>query len=363
MGIELMTMSRSVVEDLPITIFHTPAQALHRPGLLGALGGWRPSRDDPGRIDSLLAALAMQGLNAQTPAGPDGETLAAVRRVHSDRYLDFLAHAHDKWTVLPGASAEVHANVFAMRPPGGGYPASVVGRAAFHFHDQLAPIGPHTWKAALAAAGLAVSAADAVLAGARCSYAVCRPPGHHAYADMAGGGTYLNNAAIAAEHLRTRFARVAVIDIDVHHGNGTQDIFWQRSDVFFTSLHRSPEDYHPFFSGYAEEIGAGEGEGFNLNLPLPAGALDACYLRQFDRATARIADYAPDALVVSLGLDAHEKDPAQGLLLGDTAFAVMGRELRQLGRPTVLVQEGGYNPEVVGGSLTAFLSAWVDAAD
>jgi acetoin utilization deacetylase AcuC-like enzyme len=348
--------------EQPVAIFHTPVHALHRPGLLGALGGWRPSRDDPQRIDSMLAALAARGLAVQTPAGPDDNTLTAVSRVHSHCYLDFLAHAHAQWTLLPGTSAEVHANVFAMRQPGAGYPRSVIGRAAFHFHDQLAPIGTHTWEAALAAAHLALSAADAVLTGTRCSYAMCRPPGHHAYADMAGGGTYLNNAAIAVEHLRTRFSRVAVIDLDVHHGNGTQDIFWQRPDVFFTSLHRNPEDYHPFFSGYAAEVGAGAGEGFTFNLPIPAGTADANYLRQFDRATARIVAYAPEALVVSLGLDAHETDPAQGLLLSDTAFAVMGRELRHLGLPTVLVQEGGYNPARVGGTLLAFLSAWVEAA-
>lgn len=346
----------------PVAIFYTPVHSLHRPGLLGALGGWRPSRDDPQRIHGMLDALAAAGMYPQALSDPACEVLAAVERVHHARYLDFLAHAHAQWVQIPGASSEVHANVFAMRAPGAGYPSSVVGRAAFHFHDQLAPIGAHTWEAAMAAAHLAVAAADAVLGGARCSYAMCRPPGHHAYADMAGGGTYLNNAAIAAEQLRTHFARVAVIDIDVHHGNGTQDIFWQRPDVLFISLHRSPEDYHPFFSGYANEVGAGDGEGFSFNLPLAVGMADAGYLREFDRATACIAAYAPEALVVSLGLDAHEKDPAQGLLLSDAAFAVMGRELRQLGLPTVLVQEGGYNPEVVGGSLLAFLSAWVEAA-
>lgn len=345
----------------PLTIFHTPVHALHQPGLLGALGGWRPSRDDPWRIHGMLGALAAAGLQPQALPAPGREVFDAVERVHHPRYLDFLAHAHAQWVQIPGASSEVHANVFAMRSPGTGYPSSVVGRAAFHFHDQLAPIGIHTWKAAIAAAHLAVAAAEVVLGGSRCSYAMCRPPGHHAYADIAGGGSYLNNAAIAAEHLRTRFARVAVIDIDVHHGNGTQDIFWQRPDVLFTSLHRSPEDYHPFFSGYAGEVGAGAGEGFTFNLPIPAGTADAGYLSQFDRATERIASYAPEALVVSLGLDAHENDPAQGLLLSDAAFAVMGRELRQLGVPTVLVQEGGYNPEVVGGSLLAFLSAWVAA--
>ncbi len=175
---------------------------------------------------------------------------------------------------------------------------------------------------------------------------------------MAGGGTYLNNAAIAAEHLRQRFARVAVLDLDVHHGNGTQDIFWRRADVFFVSLHRDPVDYHPFFAGHADERGEGEGEGFTLNLPLPAGTGDADYLRQLWPALERIDRFAPQALVVSLGLDAHESDPAAGLRLTEAGFAGMGRQVASLGLPTVLVQEGGYNPAVVGASLVAFLDAW-----
>jgi acetoin utilization deacetylase AcuC-like enzyme len=341
----------------PIEVFHTPLHALHRPGMLGALGGWRPSRDDPVRISRMLDALATVDLAWQEPPSFG---LAPVRRVHRDRYLDFLTHAHSQWSRIPGASEEVHANVFAMRAPPGGYPSSIVGQTAYHFHDQLAPIGPHTWYAALAAANLAVAAAEAVFNGATCSYAMCRPPGHHAYADMAGGGTYLNNAAIAAEHLRTRFSRIAVIDLDVHHGNGTQDIFWHRPDIFFASLHRSPDDYHPFFSGYAVETGEDAGEGFNLNVPLAAGTTDLPYLRQLNKVLDGIAAYAPEAIVVSLGLDAHERDPAQGLLLSDEAFRVMGRQIRQLKLPAVLVQEGGYNPAVAGSTLVAFLSAWLD---
>lgn len=355
MGVQLKDMVQPVQ---PIEVFHTPLHALHRPGLLGALGGWRPSRDDPVRIDRMLDAVATLGVAVREPATFG---LEPVRRVHESRYLDFLTHAHQQWSRTPGTSPEVHANVFAMRRPHqSSYPSSIVGRAAYHFHDQLAPIGLNTWEAALAASNLAVAAADAVINGATCSYAMCRPPGHHAYADMAGGGTYLNNAAIAAEHLRTRFARIAVIDLDVHHGNGTQDIFWRRPDIFFASLHRHPEDYHPFFSGYANETGEGAGEGYTLNVPLAAGTTDLHYLNQLEVALDCIVAYAPDALVVSLGLDAHEYDPAQGLLLSDAGFSAIGRQVRQLNLPSVLVQEGGYNPGVVGSTLVAFLSAWLD---
>lgn len=355
MGVEL-TAARGVAGQ-PIAVFHAPQHLWHKPGALGALGGWRASRDDPTRVDGMLTALTGAGLVA-TEAPAFG--MAPIERVHERRYLDFLASAHERWCLIPGASQEVHANVFAMRVPGGGYPSSVVGQAAFHFHDQLAPIGARTFDAALAAANLAVAAAQAIVQRhAACSYALCRPPGHHAYAGLAGGGTYLNNAAIAVEQLRTHFARVAVIDIDVHHGNGTQDIFWRRPDVFFASLHRDPGDYHPFFSGYTTEVGEGEGEGYTLNRPLPEGTGNKRYLRTLDEVLLDIVDFSPQALVVSLGLDAHESDPAQGLRLTDAAYRTMGHEVSQLGLPTVLVQEGGYNPMTVGATLTAFLSAWL----
>ena len=355
MGVELTAVKGAAGQ--PVAVFHAPQHIWHQPGALGALGGWRASRDDPRRVDGMLAALGNAGLAAvEAPASG----MAPIECVHERRYLDFLASAHARWRVIPGASQEVHANVFAMRVHGKGYPSSVVGQAAFHFHDQLAPIAARTFDAALASANLAVAAAQAIVEGnASCSYALCRPPGHHAYAGMAGGGTYLNNAAIAVEQLRTRFARVAVIDVDVHHGNGTQDIFWHRPDVLFASLHRDPGDYHPFFSGYATEVGEGPGEGFTVNRPLPEGTGDSDYLRILDAILLDIIDFAPQALVVSLGLDAHETDPAQGLRLTDAAYRTMGREVRQLGLPTVLVQEGGYNPVTVGGTLTAFLSAWL----
>ena len=355
MGVELNGTAMAA-DASGLQILHTPLHALHRPGLLGARGGWRTSRDVSERVDAMRAALGEAGFTVQDSTVSHG--LAPLARVHDARYLDFLATAHAEWSALPGATAEVHANVFAMRRHGGGYPRSVEGRAAFHFHDQLAPIGPTTWEAARAAADLAVEAAERVLRGARCAYALCRPPGHHAYADMAGGGTYLNNAAIAAEHLRQRFARVAVLDLDVHHGNGTQDIFWRRADVLFVSLHRDSVDYHPFFAGHADERGEGEGEGYTLNLPLPAGTGDADYLLQLWSALERIDRFAPQALVVSLGLDAHESDPAAGLRLTETGFAGMGRQVASLELPTVLVQEGGYNPAVVGASLVVFLDAW-----
>jgi len=197
-----------------------------------------------------------------------------------------------------------------------------------------------------------------VLEGAREAYALCRPPGHHAYADMAGGFCFLNNTAIAAQRLRTRHARVAILDVDVHHGNGTQGIFWERDDVLTVSIHADPADYYPYFWGHAHESGTGAGAGFNLNLPLPMGSGDAAWLAAGETALARVRAFAPDALVVALGLDASESDPLQGLRVTGDGFAAMAGRIAGVGLPTVLVQEGGYLSDDLGRNLVRFLAGF-----
>jgi acetoin utilization deacetylase AcuC-like enzyme len=191
-----------------------------------------------------------------------------------------------------------------------------------------------------------------VLAGERQAYALCRPPGHHAYADMAGGFCFLNNTAIAAQRLRAAHARVAVLDVDVHHGNGTQGIFYERADVLTVSIHADPANYYPYFWGHAHET------GFNLNLPQPLGSPDAPWLAAGDQALARIAGFAPSALVVALGLDASESDPLQGLKVTGAGFHAMAKKIAGLGLPTVLVQEGGYLGDDLGRNLVQFLAGF-----
>jgi acetoin utilization deacetylase AcuC-like enzyme len=248
--------------------------------------------------------------------------------------------------------------VFPVRGMDHGYPTSVVGQAGYHMQDLWAPIGQHTWDVAIGSANLAVAAAGHVLDGASAAYALCRPSGHHAFADMGGGNCFLNNAAIAVQYLRCKLGRVALIDVDVHHGNGSQGIFYDRDDVLFVSLHRDPVDYHPYFTGHAQERGRGAGLGFNLNLPLPVRTTDAGYLAALETACARIAAFSPDALVVSLGVDAHEDDPTAGLALTVEGFRRISARLAGLGLPTVLVQEGGYNIDTiarcVAGALAGF---------
>ncbi len=337
-------------------VLYSKKHSLHVPGDVMRLGVYRPGRDIPDRVDVFLKAASSAGHELIEPID---HGLGPIAAVHTPEYLDFLAVAYSEWSKLPGAASRVFANIFPVRGMVGGYPTSIVGRAGYHMHDQLAPIGPGTYEAAVAAANLAADGAHRVLSGEPVVYAICRPPGHHAYADMGGGATYLNNAAIAAQYLRRKARRVAIIDIDVHHGNGTQGIFYRRSDVQYISLHRNPTDFHPYFVGYEHERGAEEGLGYNLNLPLPAGADDETYLRSMDRACERIARFSADALVVSLGFDAHADDPSEGLGVSIAGFHKIGARLGALNLPTAMVQEGGYNVATIGGLLNEFLTGFL----
>jgi acetoin utilization deacetylase AcuC-like enzyme len=225
--------------------------------------------------------------------------------------------------------------------------------------DTSCPISAATWGSALASAGSALHAADLVLGGARAAYALCRPPGHHAFAELAGGFCYLNNSAIAAERLANAGRRMAVLDIDLHHGNGTQGLFYARGDVLTVSIHADPVRFYPFFWGYAGETGEDEGEGANLNLPLARGTGDAGFLAALDTALARIAAFGADTLVLALGLDAHEDDPFAGLAVTTPGFARIGGAIAALSLPTVIVQEGGYLCPALGDNLEAVLKGFV----
>ena len=201
--------------------------------------------------------------------------------------------------------------------------------------------------------------------GSRGAYALCRPPGHHAGRDYCGGFCYLNNVAIAGEHLRAAgrggMKRVAILDVDYHHGNGTQDIFYARGDVLFVSIHAEPDTQYPYFWGHAEERGAGEGEGFNLNLPLRRGVSEAEWLAALDAAIERVRAFRAEALLVSLGVDTHERDDVGDFQMTLAGFAEMARRLYAAGVPTAFVQEGGYNLEEIGPAVAAVLSTWTSS--
>lgn len=332
-------------------IAYSAAHAAHDPSFFLVRGQRRDSAEQPARADILLAAAKSAGHDIFAPRDFG---LGPVAAIHSPEYLDFLRTAQREWMKLDGAAAEVIPNVHPARRHAS-YPRSIVGRAGWHQVDTACPIGPGTWDGALAATQVALTAAQFILDGDWIAYALCRPPGHHAYADMAGGFCFLNNTAIAAQHLRQRHQRVAILDVDVHHGNGTQGIFYGRPDVLTVSIHADPLDYYPYFWGHAHERGEGAGEGFNLNLPLPMGTGDDVWLATAERALERIRAFAPGALVVALGLDASESDPLQGLRITTAGFGRMAALIASLRLPTLLVQEGGYLGPELGENLAAFL--------
>ena len=335
-------------------IVQTDRHKLHEPQFFMVHGRSRPSAEQPERAERLLAAAEGAG-HEVVPMESFGPAPRAA--VHTPEYLRFLEVAHREWQTLGNASEEILANIHPSRYPPT-YPQSIVGRAGWHMADTACPIGAGTFEAACGAADVAVTAAEYLLDGGDHVYGLCRPPGHHAYADMAGGFCFLNNAAIAAQHLRQAHERVAILDVDVHHGNGTQGIFWRRNDVLTISLHADPLNFYPFFWGHAAERGEGDGEGYNLNLPLPLGTGDADWLVALQSALAALRAFAPGALVVALGLDAYEGDPLRGLAITTPGFAQIGGAIAELGLPTALIQEGGYLAPELGDNLVSFLKGF-----
>jgi acetoin utilization deacetylase AcuC-like enzyme len=327
----------------------------HDPQFFLVRGVVKRTTEQPERADRLLAGLAAgkHELVAPKMFGQGPRT-----RVHSPEYLDFLSSAWAAWSALGDAGPEMIANVHPVRHAAT-YPTHIVGRLGWHTADTACPVGPGTWAAACAATD--VAAAQLVSDGEDAVYALCRPPGHHAFRDVAGGFCFLNNSAVAAAHLRLRHERVAILDVDVHHGNGTQGIFYERSDVLTVSIHADPAFYYPYVWGYAHERGEGAGLGANLNIPLPLGTGDDGYLAALEVAARNIRAFAPGALVVALGLDASEHDPLAGLAVTTDGFRRIGAAIARLGLPTVLVQEGGYLSDILGTNLTAVLAGFESA--
>jgi acetoin utilization deacetylase AcuC-like enzyme len=337
-----------------ITVYH-PAQAAHDPQFFLSSGAQKPCPEKPSRIEALLSGVRQLGLLVETP--PD-RGLTAIAAIHPERYLTFLQGIHARWQKIEGASAEVIPNIHpASRTDG--YPKSAVGQAGFHMTDTSCPIGAETWNSAYWSAQTATHAAELILGGARAAYALCRPPGHHCFSDLAGGFCYLANTAIAAQILTMTGRKVAILDVDLHHGNGTQGIFYDRADVLTISLHAHPERFYPFFWGYPDERGAGDGEGANLNLALDRGTGDAGFQQALGQALDRITLWGADTLVLALGLDAFIGDPFAGLAVTTAGFGQIGQMIAALNLPTLIVQEGGYLCPELGDNLAAVLKAFL----
>lgn len=337
-------------------VYYSEVHRKHAPPFEVFDGGLRtPYMENPDRMDRILNALRTSDWAEIREPREFG--LDPIYAVNDKDYIGFLAscwtewlasEAMDKSTLLPAT--------FALRrhPQ---KPTSLLGRAGYYIMDLSACIVGGTYQAALASANCALSAAEAVADGEHTAFALCRPPGHHAGKDYAGGYCFINNASVAANWLSTK-GNVALLDIDYHCGNGTQDIFYERDDVLTISLHADPNFEYPYYAGYANETGAGAGLGFHKNLPLEKGTDDARYLAALEEALSLIHRFEPKYLVVSAGMDIYAEDPLGTIKVTTEGIGEIGRRISALDLPTVIVMEGGYNNDALGRNIVSFLGGF-----
>ncbi|HEX4695414.1 histone deacetylase family protein [Sphingomonas sp.] len=323
---------------------HAPARELHN-------GGFTDYAETPARAQSILAAIG--GAEA-----PEDRGLGPILAVHDAGYVEFLQTLAERWAAAgrPGDAIGYVWPVVGRRPLRLDRIDALIGRYSF---DASTPITADTWTSAYWSAQSALAATHAVLDGDRAAFTLCRPPGHHAGADYYGGYCHLNAAAVAAQAARNAGkAKVAILDIDYHHGNGTQDIFWARGDVFYASLHADPATDYPFYWGHADEVGEGDGRGATLNLPLPQGATLDAFRRAQGRALEAIAAFGAKLLIVSFGADTYIGDPISAFRIETPDYAIFARDIAAAGLPTVIVMEGGYAVDALGANVASFLSGF-----
>jgi acetoin utilization deacetylase AcuC-like enzyme len=344
--------------------FYNEHHAQHRPRLEIHRGELVPCSEKPERVDMVLAEFERRGLGRIVT--PQRVPLVSLERIHTPRYLHFLRSAWSEWTGLDPANAgkDAFPAIWPVRTLRDDIePDNFCARLGLYSIDSGTPLSSGTWNAAKTGADCAVNAAHALHLGERSTFALTRPPGHHAGADFFGGYCFLNNAALAAQHLLDDgAARVAILDIDYHHGNGTQSIFYRRSDVLFVSIHGDPRTEYPFYLGHADETGEGEGLGYNMNLPLAAGASSAQWFAALEAACIKIGMAAPDALVVSLGVDGFAGDPASRVALQSGDFLRIGERIAHLGLPTAFMFEGGNAVAELGVNTVNVLEGFETAA-
>jgi acetoin utilization deacetylase AcuC-like enzyme len=354
---------------LSIPVVWTDAHRLHDPDVGIWIGVEIPADELPERAEAIRSALEAAGARV---VGAEAHSDDALHAVHEPALVSFLRDAWSNWEAAGLTDDPGQKSVVAYIFPHPGLlagaeahePAATPARTGAYCFDTMTLVDHGTWDAARAAVDAALTAADLVLGGERAAYACCRPPGHHVTRTAFGGSCYLNNSAIAAQYLRDRgVARVAVLDVDAHHGNGAQAIFWQRDDVLTASVHVDPAaGWFPHFLGFADERGAGAGEGANLNVPLAPGSADETWLGGIDRLVDVARAHGSEALVVPLGVDAAEGDPNSPLQVTEAGFREAGRRLASLRLPTVLIQEGGYVVDTIGALVRATLEGFEEGA-
>ncbi len=337
---------------MSLPIFFHRRQLDHKPVYEWAMGERLAHPETTYRAENILRAIEAEP-TLFSVREPRELPRSLLTTVHDRNLIELFQKARE----IPDGQS-FYPSVFPKRHDVRGRPENL-RQAGYYSFDSGTPLTSTTWEAALWSASsahetsLLVESGDSLFA-----YALCRPPGHHASRDLFGGYCYFNNAAIIAKRLKKK-GRVAILDIDFHHGNGTQDVFYRDPSVLFLSIHGDPNDYYPFFSGYAHETGAGAGAGFTLNLPLPKGCDGQEYLKQLrTRILPALHAFDPKTLIVSAGFDAYYKDPIGAFALTTEDFNVIGAEIAALRLPTVILQEGGYCVEELGLNVTAFLKAF-----
>ena len=335
-------------------IYYHPLQMLHKPLSYFSRGKMRQPQEKPERMEAFLQAVEKSeyGLSEVSDFG-----ISPITKVHDLGYVHFLKTAYQEWQALPeDMGEEVQTSVYVAddsNPLIG-----VMAKAARYLADGSSPIGEHTWTSVYWSAQTSLTAAQGLLDGEQQSICLTRPAGHHARKDRAGGFCYLNNAAIAAEHLRTKYAKVAIIDTDMHHGQGIQEIFYERDDVLYASVHGSPVNFYPVVAGHANERARGKGFMYNHNFPMPHGSSEQVFMDNVDKALDVVRTFTPDVVVHVLGFDVYVDDPQAKCAVSTQGFTELATKIRNLGIPTMVLVEGGYLVEKLEDNLDAFIQGF-----
>lgn len=337
---------------------YSEKHALHHPAIELAEGKFIENFEKPERAYYVLDYLQQRKFGDIIK--PDHFSLETVMNTHDPRLVEFLQVVNDRWHEF-GRDGTIFPTIFCAQNFNAKQPESILGQLGYFIGDGCVPITPTTWEAVQDLAFVALTGQKLISNGEKSAFALCRPPGHHASSRLAAGYCYLNNAAIAAQAFIEQGAkRVAILDVDYHHGNGTQDIFYKRDDVLFLSIHADPAVDYPFFLGYADETGVGKGEGYNINYPLPHGTDYATWKAALLNSLNKIKGYKPDALIISLGVDTYKNDPISKFKLESDDFLDMGSHIARLGLPTLFVMEGGYAIAEVGLNATNVLAGFLN---
>jgi acetoin utilization deacetylase AcuC-like enzyme len=317
--------------------------------------------EKPQRVEKILTQIRQINLGQILPA--QDFDLSPILRVHDESFVHFLQTAWEEWALArPKLNEAIPYTWMGRGRYGDRIPQTIDGKLGYYAYDAGTPITSGTWQAAISSANVALTAQDLIFKGEKAAFALCRPPGHHASRDCYGGYCFFNNAAIAAQAFRDAGASiVAILDVDYHHGNGTQAIFYERRDVLFVSLHADPAYEYPYFFGYDDESGIGEGEGYNRNYPLSLGTNWATYRESLDDAINSIARYNPDILVVSLGVDTFREDPICQFQFNREDYLRLGEAIATVKKPTLFVMEGGYAIDELGFNVVNVLQGFENA--